>query len=34
MADTIEMDKAPGDEILDAIDAFSFFDDLSYPEES
>jgi hypothetical protein len=32
MADMIEMDNAPDDEILDAIDAF--FDDLSYLEES
>jgi hypothetical protein len=32
MADTIKMDNAPDDEILDAIDAF--FDDLSYLEES
>jgi hypothetical protein len=34
MADMIGMDDAPDDEILDAIDAFSFFDDLSYLEES
>jgi hypothetical protein len=32
MADMIEMDDAPDDEILDAIDAF--FGDLSYLEES
>ena len=31
MDDIVEMDNAPGDEILDAIDAF--FDDLSYLEE-
>jgi hypothetical protein len=32
MADVIEMDNAPDDEILDAIDAL--FDYLSYLEES